>query len=68
MKKLIPLILIIAILSLTIPAEAFAEETESPYILEADKLYELGLMLGTGTGFELLRVPHRIEAAIMLVR
>ena len=68
MKKLLPLILIITIIVLMIPMEAFADETESPYTIEAEKLYELGLMLGTGTGFELLRVPHRIEAAIMLVR
>ncbi len=68
MRKLISLILIISIIVLIIPAEAFADETESPYTLEAKKLYELGLMLGTGTGFELLRVPQRVEAAIMLVR
>lgn len=68
MKKIIPLILIIALIVLMVPSEIFAEEIESPYILEAEKLFELGLMLGTGNGFELLRVPQRVEAAIMLVR
>lgn len=68
MRKLIPLILILSIILLMIPTGSFAEESESPYILEAEKLFELGLMLGTGNGFELLRVPQRIEAAIMLVR
>lgn len=68
MKKLIPLLIIISILCLVIPAKAAVEEGTSPYILEADKLNALNLFLGTDLGYELLRIPRRAEAAVMLVR
>ena len=46
---------------------AFAE-TSVDYTNEADKLNSLGLFNGTKNGYELDRVPSRVEAAAMLVR
>ncbi len=34
----------------------------------ADRLHEIGLFIGTGSGYELDRSPTRAEAAVMLVR
>lgn len=50
------------------PVQTASAEDSSPYILEAQKLNSLKLLLGTGNGFELLRAPQRVEAAIMIVR
>jgi len=68
MKKIVSLLIIISILFLFLPAQAVSAADESPYILEAQKLNSLNLLLGTENGFELLRAPQRVEAAIMLVR
>ena len=43
-------------------------ETSSDYTNEADMLNSLGLFNGTKNGYELDRVPSRVEAAAMLVR
>jgi len=41
---------------------------EVDYTKEADLLNSLGLFNGTQNGYELNRVPTRVEAAAMLVR
>lgn len=68
MKKIVSLLIIISILILLIPGHSALAEDSSPYILEAYKLNSVMLLLGTNNGFELLRAPQRVEAAVMLVR
>lgn len=68
MKKVLSLLIIISIIFLMMPELTAAAEDISPYILEAQKLNSLYLLLGTDNGFELLRAPQRAEAAVMLVR
>lgn len=48
----------------TAAAAAYAPKYDS----EANVLKELGLFIGTGSGFELEREPNRAEALVMLVR
>ncbi|MCK8060109.1 MULTISPECIES: hypothetical protein [unclassified Fusibacter] len=38
------------------------------YTANADSLKELGLFNGTSKGYELNRIPNRVEGAVMLVR
>jgi hypothetical protein len=53
-------------------AHALAAEADARDFTEAGRqaeaLRELGLFLGTGSGFELERTPNRMEALVMLVR
>lgn len=58
------LLLVIALLSTPIYA-ADSDDVNYDYAL---KLKELGVFVGTGSGFELSRVPSRIEGVVMLVR
>lgn len=62
-KKCFLLVLIIAVL---FSFQAVSAEVD--YTKEADMLNSLGLFNGTQNGYELNRVPTRIEAAAMLVR
>lgn len=65
LKKVSSLFLIIfLLLSFSICISA----TTISYEDEANHLKDLGLFLGSEKGFELDRVPNRVEAAIMLIR
>ena len=64
MNILITFLLVLSILSTPIYA-ADSDDANYDYAL---KLKELGVFVGTGSGFELSRVPTRIEGVIMLVR
>lgn len=73
MKKILSLVLALALM-MTLPITAAAAE---PYHTEtdmaaaeyyADSLYALGLLKGTGNGYELSRPFKRIEALVMLIR
>lgn len=63
-KTSISFVLIIILLSSNIYA-ADSDDVNYDYAL---KLKELGVFVGTGSGFELSRVPTRIEGIVMLVR
>jgi len=52
------------LLGLCVPALAAADGQE----LVADTLYTLGLVSGTGEGYQLERAPTRLEAVVMAVR
>lgn len=62
-KKCLLFVLIIAVL---FSFQAVSAEVD--YTKEADMLKDLGLFNGTQKGYELDRVPTRVEAAAMLVR
>lgn len=62
-KRLLAVFLTLALtLSLAVPALA-AAPTEN-----ADRLHALGLFQGTGSGYELEKVPTRMQGLIMLIR
>lgn len=61
------LLLVLALLFMFSFQTVFAE-TSSDYTNEADMLNSLGLFNGTKNGYELDRIPSRVEAAAMLVR
>ena len=64
MKKLC-LFLVVVLLVSIVPAST---TTAADYTHQAETLKELGLFLGTDTGFELERAATRAEAAVMTVR
>jgi len=66
MKKTFSL-LVVTLLFMFSFQTAFAE-TNTDHTNEADMLNSLGLFNGTKNGYELDRVPSRVEAAAMLVR
>lgn len=69
MLKRTALLCIVIILCLVIGLTCFAEENDLiQYLEEAQKLQELGLFNGTLNGFELERVPKKVEAGVMLIR
>lgn len=43
-------------------------ETSFKYYLQASKLSEVGVFVGTGNGFELNRAPNRLEALVVMIR
>lgn len=63
-KTSVSFVLIMILLSTNIYA-ADSDDVNYDYAL---KLKELGVFVGTGSGFELSRVPTRIEGIVMLVR
>lgn len=69
MKKLIPkiisMLLVIAIICV-IPAMASSNSPET--IKKADALYNLGLFKGTTAGYELDKIPTRVQGLVMLIR
>ena len=58
-------LLILCLFLLPIDSEAAVSSTYEDY---AECLSELGVFVGTGSGFELDRAPTRIEGLIMLIR
>lgn len=64
MKRLFKTLLLAAVLIGILAVGAFAADYEN----EAQELSDMGLFLGTGSGFDLDRVPRRDESAVMLVR
>ena len=66
MKKLIALTLTLVMVLSFLPIMAGA--AEPLYTDKADILKDLGLFKGTSNGYELDRVPTRMEASVMLVR
>jgi len=66
LKKVVSVILLLSII-LGITAAAYATDTVY-YSSYAEKLSEIGVFKGTGTGFELEREPTRLEGLIMLIR
>lgn len=71
MKKLVVVFFIVMILLTTIidfADSVFSNQNEVKYEDYAEKLKEIGVFKGTGSGFELDREPTRIEAAAMFVR
>ena len=64
MKKLCLFLVVVILVSMIPATTAFAAD----YSHEAETLKELGLFLGTDTGFELERAATRAEAAVMTVR
>lgn len=68
MKKLVSSILILILLSVTVITPAFADTSEPKYLVNAMELKYLGLFNGGSNGFELDRVPTRLESGIMLIR
>ena len=67
MKKLIALTLALVMVLSFLPVMAGAAN-EGLYVDKADILKDLGLFKGTSNGYELERVPTRMEASVMLVR
>ncbi len=63
-KKRLALLLALLMLISILPTTAFAATPTT----RADMLKDLGLFLGTPTGYHLERAPTRAEAAVMLVR
>ena len=64
MKKTIVKFVVIVVLSFTLIVAASAASYQGPAV----QLNQLGLFLGTDTGFSLERAPTRAEAVTMLVR
>ena len=68
-KKIIALALAAIMIFTLIPAASFAgESVKSENEMCADTLYALGSFRGTEKGYELERIPNRLEASVMLVR
>jgi len=64
------ILLIIALIGASVPSVVMAAESDEPDIYEsyAERLKTMGLLQGTDGGFELDRVPTRLESVIMLIR
>jgi hypothetical protein len=60
--------LVIAAIVVIVTAFTGIGALASDYDAQADSLKELGLFNGTGSGYELDRIPTRAEAAVSLVR
>ena len=68
-KRLLAVILVLTMVITMMPIVAFADEVEKPEAeIYADILNALGLFKGTMEGYELERIPTRVEASVMLVR
>ncbi len=65
-----PFILIILVLCISLFQTGFAAASSEPSTYEdyAECLSDLGVFVGTGSGFELDRAPTRIEGLVMLTR
>lgn len=68
MRKLILLISMLILSSLLFTSVVTAKTYTPQFLSQAETLKELGLFMGTNTGFELERQPTRLEAVIMLIR
>ncbi|MBE6632541.1 MAG: S-layer homology domain-containing protein [Ruminococcaceae bacterium] len=64
MKKAISLLISVLTLFTVFTYNILAADFENA----ANELFDMGLFLGTDTGYELERIPTRAEAAVMLVR
>lgn len=65
MTKLAKKILCLALAAIMLTGPVFAE---ARYTREADILYELGLLKGSESGYELTRECTKVESAVMVVR
>jgi hypothetical protein len=69
MKRAIAITLaVIFLVVILIPSNLTTATTSESYNEYAIKLYSIGLFKGTETGFELERIPTRLEGAVMFVR
>ena len=71
MKKrlIIVTVCILLVYSIIFPGiSVFAEDSNQQFITDANKLKNLGIIKGTGRGFELERTLNKDEASVILVR
>jgi hypothetical protein len=57
-----------SLINATASTEVTLEDAQFKYYPQASKLSEVGVFVGTGTGFELYRAPNRLEALVVLIR
>ena len=72
MKKFLTLMLILLLVFTAVAAPTILPQEEIPTLFEdsaeASGLHKLGILLGTGNGFELERSVTRAEAVVLLFR
>lgn len=61
-------IIILSVFLLFTWFNCYAEDNSTQYLSQAQSLQKLGLFQGTANGFELERVPKKVEAGVMLIR
>lgn len=72
MKKILTLVLILLLIITAVAAPTILQQEDIPTLsedsAEASGLHKLGILLGTGNGFELDRSVTRAEAVVLLMR
>lgn len=67
-KTIVSLIAVLLAISFALSSSALASGSSAKSVQNADSLYYLGLFQGTGSGYDLDKIPTRIQGLIMLIR